>query len=124
MINIAIIDPNEIFRESLKIMLEQIDGFRVILETNDCNRFKTMVDSPVQVLLIDNGIGADKQNELIADASRQGINTKSLVLTTFKEDLPTGTGRNNSILKISGKKEFETRIRLLAGECIRDTKIR
>jgi DNA-binding NarL/FixJ family response regulator len=114
MITIAIIDPNPIFRKSLKMMLEHINGFSVVLETGDFKKLKTLTECQVQVLLIDNGLFQENQNALTEIDSRLGYKAKSLILNLFRDEMNLIPDRTNSILKNSGKMEFESKIKKLA----------
>jgi DNA-binding NarL/FixJ family response regulator len=113
-INIAIIDKNEIFRESLKVLLEQIEGFSVIVEANDCN-FLNFSDTipPIQVLLLDNSFGKEKCTAWINETLVQLKSVKTLMLATYKEELGFSSMDTEVILKSSGKKEFEYSINKL-----------
>jgi DNA-binding NarL/FixJ family response regulator len=113
-INIAIIDKNEIFRESLKILLEQIEGFSVIVDANDCN-FLNFSDTipPIQVLLLDNSFGKEKCTVWMKETLAQWKSVKTLMLATYKEELGFGSMDTEVILKSSGKKEFEYSINKL-----------
>ncbi len=113
MINIAIIDQNETFRESLKTLLEQISDFRVVVDTDDGNFLKTPNTVPIQVLLIDNSIGKEKCNEFIQNTMLKSKSVKSLILTMYREDLVFCADRTDIILKNSSKKDFENRIKNL-----------
>jgi DNA-binding NarL/FixJ family response regulator len=112
-VNIAIIDQNEIYRESLKTLLEQIEGFRVVLVSGDFNCSFNLLNNPVEVMLIDNSIGKQKCDELIGRALSQGNSIKTLMLAMYRDELILDYGNIDVILKNSGKKEFEGRIREL-----------
>jgi DNA-binding NarL/FixJ family response regulator len=113
-INIAIIDRNEIFRESLKILLEQIEGFSVIMDANSCDHLNiSNTISPIQVLLIDSSLGKEECTVWMNETVAQWKSVKTLMLATYKEELGFGLVDTEIILKSSGKKEFEYRINKL-----------
>jgi len=86
-IHIAIIDQNEIYRESLKTLLEQIEGFRVVLVSGDFNCSFNLLNNPVEVLLIDNSICNQKSDELIFKVSSKRKSIKVLALAMYNEEL-------------------------------------
>jgi DNA-binding NarL/FixJ family response regulator len=118
MINIAIIDQNRTFRESLKTLLEQIQDFRVVFNTGETNYLENLPKNAVQVLLVDNAMGREKCNELIDAALSQSNHLKALILAMYKDELNLDSGEAEVMLKCSSKKEFENRIKKLASECI------
>ncbi len=111
MINIAIIDQNLTYRESLKTLLEQVDGFRVVLDSPDGAWVKTTNENPVQMIIMDGSIGNEKCKELMNQASETGISSKTLILAMFKEELDFDFGNAAVMLKSSGKNEFVKRIK-------------
>jgi DNA-binding NarL/FixJ family response regulator len=122
MINIAIIDQNRTFRESLKTLLEQIQDFRVVLDSGEDSCLRNPCNDPVQVMLIDNAMGREKCNELIDEAISQFNHLKALILTMFKDELNLDSGKAEVMLKCSSKKEFENRIKKLASECVQESR--
>ncbi len=53
-IHIAIIDDHDLFREGLKLVLQQIDGFKVDFDTSNGNHFIDILDKiPVDIALMD-----------------------------------------------------------------------
>jgi DNA-binding NarL/FixJ family response regulator len=111
MINIAIIDQNITYRESLKTLLEQVDGFRVVLDSPDGTWVKTANENPVQMIIMDGSIGNEKCKELMNQASETGISSKTLILAMYKEELDDDFGTATVMLKSSGKNEFVSRIK-------------
>ncbi|MBE0648176.1 MAG: response regulator transcription factor [Bacteroidales bacterium] len=116
MIHIAIIDQNKIYRESLKMVLEQIDGFRVVLDSSDSNWVNSANNISVQLMIIDGSIGKEKCNELVNYVLTNGISRKTLVLVMFSEDLDMYEGEVETMLKSAGKREFEERIREIVAD--------
>lgn len=53
-IRIAVIDDHDLFREGIKLVLNQIDGFKVIFDTSNGNQFVEMLDTiQVDIALMD-----------------------------------------------------------------------
>lgn len=110
MIRIAIIEQNKTFRESLKIMLEQISGFHVVLVSSDDRCLFTSESTPAQIVLFDGSISPEHWSELTKVALATGMPFKVLFLTMFREELDA-LHYAEKMLKSAGKKEFECRIR-------------
>jgi len=110
-INIAIIDQNEIYRKSLKTLLEQIEGFRVVFDSGDFDSSFNLINNQVDVMLIDNNIGKQKCQELIVSVLSKMNTIKVLMLAMYKEELTLEYGGADNILKNSDKNEFENRIK-------------
>jgi len=110
MINIAIIDPSKTFRESLKIMLEQIDGFRVVLVSSDDGCLSTKDGARAHIVLFDCSISPDQWSEVTKIALFTGMPYKVLLLTMFREEF-VACNYIDKILKSSAKSEFEFRIK-------------
>ncbi len=113
MINIAIIDQNDTYRKSLKTILEQVEGFNVVLDSRDSFCLKDADDITIQVLLIDNSPGSVKCAEQIAEASKNHKFLKSLILVMYKDELNMVFDETNVILKSACKNEFVNRIKTL-----------
>jgi len=113
MINIAIIDQNEIFRTSLKTLLEQIEGFSVVMNTGYYGFPGRRCSAPIQVLLIDDGLGKEKCDKVLQEIHQKNGQARSLTLVMFEDDLNAHENQPDLILKSSCKKEFEERIKRL-----------
>lgn len=114
-IRIAIIDDHDLFREGLKLVLKQIDGFIIDFDTPDGNHFIEMLDTiPVDIALMDidmpviNGI----QATLKALKVKPGL--KVIALSMFSD---TGhytqminAGVKGFVLKKANKYELEQAI--------------
>jgi len=111
MINIAIIDRNDTHRKSLKTILEQVEGFRVVLDSGDSSTLRNTANNPVQVALIDIGFGREKCMELISEAYGRDDFYKIIMLVMFRDELKLDFGKAGIMLKSSDKKEFENRIK-------------
>jgi len=114
MINIAIADPNEIFCRSLKTLLEQIDGFRVMTIMENGKFICKNTDDPVNVLLIDIGLYLDKCNQIISELACENNSMKIILLAMYEDDFEAGLKKMEIILKSAGKDKFEAHIRQLA----------
>jgi DNA-binding NarL/FixJ family response regulator len=111
-IDIAIIDHNDIYRESLKILLEQINGFHVVYISGNGENMENYRNLPVRVILLDDGLGKEKCSELIIKAEKLWESVSILFLAMYKGEVVPGTRPGRFILKSSDKKEFEKKIRL------------
>jgi DNA-binding NarL/FixJ family response regulator len=111
MINIAIIDRNETYRKSLKTILEQVEGFRVVLESGDSNLLKNSTNIPVQVALLDISFGRDKCIELLSENYGTTKSPKTIILVMYNYELQLNFDKADTMLKSSCKKEFENRIK-------------
>jgi DNA-binding NarL/FixJ family response regulator len=113
MINIAIIDRNETHRASLRTLLGQIDGFRVVMDADNLIHLKNSFTEPPDVIMIDSSAGGE--NGGLYFSNLQGIMTgvKIIFLAMFKEELDLDYGNAGVVLKSSDKKEFEMRIKKL-----------
>jgi DNA-binding NarL/FixJ family response regulator len=112
-INIAIIDQNEIYRASLKTLLEQIDGFRVVVEAPGIAWIREPASFPVEVVLLDNSFGNEECSEMIRILSDKIASVRTMILVMFREELEFDFGTTEVILKSSGKQEFDRRIKKL-----------
>ncbi len=111
--NIVIIEQNKIFRESLKTVLNQIQDFKVIFDSDTINYTEDISNIHVNILLIDYNLGKSKCNETINKALViWGTAVKFLLMTDFKAECAiNGINTTDVILKNSSKKEFENKIR-------------
>jgi DNA-binding NarL/FixJ family response regulator len=112
-INIAIIDRNRTFRESLKTLLEQIKNFRVVLDCDDNSCPENPGNDPVHVMLIDSSIGKEKCAFLMNETLAQWESVKTIILAMYKDELNLDSGKAEVMQKSSSKKEFENRIKKL-----------
>ncbi|MBN3034970.1 MAG: hypothetical protein JW861_05245 [Bacteroidales bacterium] len=110
MINIAIIDQNRTYRESLKTMLEQIEGFRVVLISSDDGCLSTKDGVRAQIVLFDYNIPPTRWSEVTKIALATGMPYKILLLTMFREEF-VACNYTDKMLKSSGKSEFEFQIK-------------
>ena len=112
-IKIAIIDQNKIFRESLKVLLEQIPGFHVAIssDTDDC--IDNLSGESFEVLLLDDSLGQERCRSIIREARSQNKTLKTIILTLDPETSYPGPGVAAVMRKYSEKKDFETTIKNL-----------
>lgn len=111
MIHIAIIDQNPIYRESLKTLLEQVDGFNVVWTSPEGTWEAMATDPPVQMMIVDGNIGEVKYRELVERTSSNGLHPKTLLLAMYREELDYDYGNTEVMLKSAGKMEFVRRIK-------------
>ena len=111
--NIVIIEQNKIFRESLKTVLNQIQDFKVIFDSDTISYTEDISNIHVNIILIDYNLGKSKCNETINKAKAVwGISVKFLFMTDFNEECTiNGIKTSDIILKNSSKKQFENKIR-------------
>jgi len=85
-IQIAVIDDHELFREGIMLVLNQIDGFKVVFDTADGNRFIEVLNQiKVDIVLMD--IEMPAINGVQATIKALGINPdlKVIALTMFSD---------------------------------------
>ncbi len=110
--NIVIIDPNKIYRESLKTALDQVAGFAVVLDSDNYKCLDGICNLQIHQVLIDYGLGRAKCDETMRKALSEWPDAKFLLLTTYREDNNfKGVKTADVILKNSTKKEFEHKIK-------------
>lgn len=123
MINIAIIDNNKIYRESLRMVLEQVDDFMVMIVPHDAFCFQEPGASDTDIMLIDSDLFNSLQNKALRK-SLAVLQTKSILLTMEADELPPGGDNLHSIRKGSTKQEFETMIReMITDDIVRNNPI-
>jgi len=115
MIHIAIIDQNRIFRESLRVILEQVEGFRVIHDSSDGSSLRNREDLGVQLLILDSRLPAENYRDLLQRHDPEDVQFKILRLAMFREELDAGDGEVEVMLKSSGKQELVNRIKNMTG---------
>ncbi len=115
-IRIAIIDDHDLFREGIMLVLNQIDGFEVVYDTHDGNRFVAALGTTqVDVALMDIEMPAIGGSLVTEKALKAQSNLKVIALTMFSD---TGhytqmiqSGVKGFILKKANKFELEQAIR-------------
>ncbi len=116
--NIAIIGQNGIFRDSLRILLNQVDDFNIVFDSGEVLQLLYYQDiSSVDVVLFDSYAGTENFRTLINKANELSSNIKFLVLTDTTRYYFWQNQKlfpiEGIILKDSGKEEFEIEIRSL-----------
>ncbi|PKP32139.1 MAG: hypothetical protein CVT99_06635 [Bacteroidetes bacterium HGW-Bacteroidetes-16] len=111
MINIVLIDQHTTYRESLKMVLEQIDGFHVVLDSSDANWANAVADIPVHLMIIDASMGKEECTRMIKHALTIWKSIKTLILAMYREELEYDYGKAEVMLKSSVKREFEEKIK-------------
>jgi DNA-binding NarL/FixJ family response regulator len=112
-IKVSIIDQNEIFRESLKMLLAQIPGFDVAILPDANNYTKSLVEESHEVLLLDDSMGQDRCRAIISELHSQNKSLKIIILTLDHQSPEPDYGETVIMLKYSGKKVFEHMIKSL-----------
>jgi len=115
-IRIAIIDDHHLFREGIQLVLNQIDGFEVVYETGNGNRFvEALHETKVDVALMDIEMPAIGGALATGKALKVNPGLKVIALTMFSD---TGhytqmiqAGVKGFILKKANKFELEQAIR-------------
>jgi hypothetical protein len=114
MVNIAIIDKNETFCDSLKIILEQVEDFKVKIYNSENSFSGNDIGFVPDVLLLDTGFGKERCKQISKKVYGTKWPDKILLMVMFKDELYLDFYNTPMILKSSCAKEFENRIRELA----------
>jgi hypothetical protein len=114
MIQIALADWNQTYCDGLQTMLEQVDDFRVIIipPENFCQEIAN--DPSVAILLVDDDL-YQSWLDRAEGKGRPRSSLKTIILTMDRNELICPPHGLEVIYKGSGKREFETLIRKLAG---------
>jgi DNA-binding NarL/FixJ family response regulator len=117
-INIAVIDDHDLFREGIKLVLNQVEGFNVVFDTSDGNLFLEKIpDIQADIVLMD--IDMPVINGVLVTEKALKINPdlKIIALSMFSD---TGhymqmihAGVKGFILKKANKFELEQAIRTI-----------
>ena len=113
--NIAIVEQNKAYRESLKILLNQIPGFRVVFDTDNHSDFlKFLITDKVDILLLDFECIDTGGQEILLNYLNNFPTSKIIVLSYSLEicsyETMLQTYKLEVMLKNSTKKEFENHI--------------
>lgn len=109
--NIAIIENNNLYRESLKTALNQIVDFKVVFDTDNINSFFQIIQSyDFQIILLDFNF---YQNDIITKIQILFPDTKILILSNFSEKCFFENSLFDYIPKCSNKSFFAQKIRKL-----------
>jgi len=110
--NIIIIEPNKIFRESLKTVLEQVHDFNVVFDTDNLYSLENYGNFQIQLVLIDFSIGKEKCENIITKALCLWPTVRFLFLVNYKEEIPPNCNSEVDVInKNASKIEIENKIR-------------
>jgi len=122
MIMIALADRNPTYCQGLKVMLEQVESFRVVLMPAEgfCLQFAN--DPSLDILLADEDL---LQSCMEREGEKRQLKPPpgTIVLTMDRDELNSPHDGQEMLYKGSGKKEFEERIRKFAFAKSNTTKI-
>jgi len=109
MITIAVADGNQTYCHGLKTMLEQVEGFKVILLPVSCFGLKILNKLPIDILLVDEDL---YQSDTIGvgEGKTMWPVMKTIVLTMDRDEMAPLPDGQEAIYKGSGKQEFAERI--------------
>jgi len=100
-INIVVIDDHDLFREGIKLVLNQIEGFNVVFDTSDGNRFVEALNKiKVDIVLMDIEMPAINGIQVTINALNVNPELKVIALTMFSD-----TGHYTQMIK-AGVKGF------------------
>ncbi len=113
--NIAIVEQSKPYRESLKILLNQIQDFRVILDTDNHSDFLNFLKTDtIDILFLDFECIETGGAEIMLNYSNSFPTSKIIVLSYSLEicryETILQTYRLDVMLKNSTKKDFENHI--------------
>ena len=121
--NIAIVEQSKPYRESLKILLNQIPDFRVVFDTDNNSDFLQFLKTDsIDIVFLDFEFIETKGSKIILDYSNSLPLTKIIVLSNSLEicryENNIQNYRLDLMLKNSKKKDFENHIRESANKTI------
>ena len=100
-INIVVIDDHDLFREGIKLVLNQIEGFNVVFDTSDGNIFVEALNKiKVDIVLMDIEMPAINGIQVTINALKVKSELKVIALTMFSD-----TGHYTQMIK-AGVKGF------------------
>jgi len=111
MINIAIVDDHEMFREGLVLVLSQIENFNIVGNYHSGDEFLEVMDSlPIDVVLMDIKMSGTSGIETTRLSKIKNPKLKIIAVTMFVEDSyymqMINAGAHGFILKKAGKYEL------------------
>ena len=121
--NIAIVEQSKPYRESLKILLNQIPDFRVVFDTDNNSDFLQFLKTDsIDIVFLDFEFIETKGSKIILDYSNSLPLTKIIVLSNSLEicryETIIQTHCLDVMLKNSQKKDFENHIRESANKTL------
>ena len=114
--NIAIVEQNKAYRESLKILLNQIPNFRVVFDTDNHSDFlKFLITGQTDILFLDFDC-IETVGQEILPKYRNSFPTSKIIVLSFSLEICRyetflQTYNLDVMLKNSTKKEFENHIK-------------
>jgi len=113
--NIVILEKNSVYRESLKVILNQIINYNVIYDDNNCSKLKSLTkNKSIDLILLDCKIASESKCNFIIKLKEHFPNVKIIVLTDYPELVLYSSffelGADTIIQKIASKKLFESTI--------------
>ena len=114
--NIAIVEKNSIYRESLQTALNQIVDFKVVLVCSECTEFYQNLNAiNFNVLLLDYNIGDEKCKEILERIHQINPEVKVAVFTDYLQSCYyknlIDSGADAVINKNSNKLSIEAQLR-------------
>jgi hypothetical protein len=112
MITIAVADMNQTYCQGLKTMLEQVDGFEVILLPASVFLPEDLNKIHIDILLVDEDLYEDC-NSMQGKSEIFWPVKKTIILTMDCKEISTVSSVVEAICKGAGKREFTERIQKL-----------
>jgi DNA-binding NarL/FixJ family response regulator len=109
MITIAVADNNQTYSQGLKTMLEQVEGFEVVLLSASGFRPEELNKLHIDMLLVDEDLYEDCKT-LSGNSEMSWPVKKTIILTMDCNEMAALTGIEEAICKGAGKREFTERI--------------
>jgi two-component system, NarL family, response regulator LiaR len=121
-IKIAVIDDHDLFREGIKLVLSQVEGFNVVFDTSNGNLFVDQLpDIQLDVVLMDIEMPVINGVQVTEKALKVRPDLKIIALSMFSD---TGhytqminAGVKGFVLKKANKQELEQAIRTVHEGC-------
>jgi len=130
--NLAIVEENRLYRESLRLALSQIDDFNIVLDgdtIDDIARISAVQFIDLVLLSID--VGKINGYDPLMQLRRRFPQLNILVLLDYPEtcyyENAISKGANNAIPKFSGKEVIEQHVRSIMEKgllCRKETSVR
>jgi hypothetical protein len=116
MITIAVADNNQTYCQGLKTMLDQVEGFEVVLPPVSGIRTEDLIKLHIDMLLVDEDL-YEGCKTLPGNGEMVWPEKKTIILTMDCKELATLPGVVEVICKGAGKREFTERIMKLTLNC-------
>ena len=120
--NILLVDDHKLFREGLRFVISQLDGYKVVGEASNGKEFLDMIDSlSVDIVLMDISMPGIDGIVATTKAMEKYPDLKIIALTMFCDEeyyyKMIQAGVSGYILKESGKEELATALKtVITGE--------